>query len=255
MGLPTGAKAACSFLGAGVLLYGLFSCEALLDVGSLTERRIDAIDAGAVQGDVDIPATSQGNQGGSEAHPGQDSSSDDDDAQPHGEDGPDTEPTLADAGSVPPGDAAPTDASAGPDSSLPADTGPAPIADAADTGISADSSNAPTDSGEALDDSGIVAPASGCDAGYTVLTMSKLDRAVMFDTTGPVCVTYKGDIGGWTAANVSGRKVTVVGSTTQTLTTIPTGNQPGLKAGTDGYIYWNFTAGAESYASLTAFSD
>jgi hypothetical protein len=167
------------------------------------------------------------------------------------------EQTVADTGSAAAGDAAPTDAGAtsGQDSASPADTGPAPIADAADTGLTADSSNAPMDSGDALDDSGIVAPAPGCDAGYTVLTMSKLDRAVMFDTTGPVCISYKGDIGGWTAANVSGRKVTVVGSTTQTLNTIATGNQPGLKAGTDGYIYWNFTAGVYSYASLTAFSD
>jgi len=237
-----------------VLLYGLCSCEALLDVGSLTERRIDAIDAGNGQGEVDSSAAAQGNPIASEAHPGQESSSEDDDAQPHAEDGPNMEPTVADSESAPAEDGAPTDAG-GPDSSLPTDTGPGSIADAADTGISADSSNLPTDSGEALDGSGVVAPSSGCDAGYTVLTMSKLDRAVIFDTTGPVCITYKGDIGGWTAANVSGRKVTVVGSTTQTLNTIATGNQPGLKAGPDGYIYWNFTAGVDSYASLTAFSD
>jgi hypothetical protein len=74
-----------------------------------------------------------------------------------------------------------------------------------------------------------------------------------FGTTGAVCVTYMGNITGWQASNVDGRSVTVVGSTTQTLATIPNANQPGLNAGADGYIYWNYSAGTETYTSMSVF--
>jgi hypothetical protein len=76
-----------------------------------------------------------------------------------------------------------------------------------------------------------------------------------FGTTGAVCVTYKGSVTGWNASNIDGRTVTAVGSTTQTPTpsggTLP--NQPGLMPGTDGYIYWNYTAGTLTYASMSTF--
>jgi hypothetical protein len=87
-----------------------------------------------------------------------------------------------------------------------------------------------------------------------VIPIAMLGAAVVFDTTGPVCVTYMGgSITGWNASNVDGRGVTVVGSTTQTLDPIPNTNQPGEGAGPDGYIYWNFTAGTASYAAMSAF--
>jgi hypothetical protein len=31
------------------------------------------------------------------------------------------------------------------------------------------------------------------------------------------------------------------------------GNQPGIAAGADGYVYWNFTAGTYSYAGMSCF--
>ena len=76
-----------------------------------------------------------------------------------------------------------------------------------------------------------------------------------FGTTGAVCVTFQGNVTGWNASNVGGRSVTVSGSTTQTPAIAGTslGNQPGLNAGADGYVYWNFTGGAGDvdYASMT----
>jgi hypothetical protein len=75
-----------------------------------------------------------------------------------------------------------------------------------------------------------------------------------FGTTGPVCVTFHGNVNGWNASNVTARTVIVTGSTTQmpavTGGSIP--NQPSLTASSDGYIYWNYTggAGAFTYAAM-----
>jgi hypothetical protein len=79
------------------------------------------------------------------------------------------------------------------------------------------------------------------------------DSSPAFDTTGAVCVTYEGNIDGWGADSAEGRSVTVVGATTQTLTPIPMGDQPGLDAGADGYIYWNYSAGTFNFTSMYVF--
>jgi hypothetical protein len=63
-----------------------------------------------------------------------------------------------------------------------------------------------------------------------------------FNALGAVCVKFQGNITGWNASNAQGRTITVTGATTQTVTGssgVP--NQPGLTAGPDGYVYWNFT--------------
>jgi hypothetical protein len=127
----------------------------------------------------------------------------------------------------------PADASAGADATAPQDVGTP-----ADIGVPIDT--APP-------------PPMGCAPGATVIPLTVLGSAVVFGTTGAVCVTYMGSVTGWNASNVEGRSVTVMGSTTQTLAMIPGENQPGLMPGADGYIYWNFTSGTASYASMSAF--
>jgi hypothetical protein len=79
-------------------------------------------------------------------------------------------------------------------------------------------------------------------------------------TVGPltqaVCVTFMGSVpDGWNASNVSGCSVTVTGGgATQMITgTAAQGNQPAMPAGTDGFVYWNFTAGCMNYGSVQCF--
>jgi hypothetical protein len=74
--------------------------------------------------------------------------------------------------------------------------------------------------------------------------------------TQPVCVTLKGSVpAGWNASNVADCNVTVTGGgATQTLTGVAAaGNQPAMPAGSDGFVYWNFTAGCWNYGSVQCF--
>ncbi len=133
---------------------------------------------------------------------------------------------------APPGDAsplpeaaAPPDDASPPDEAAPVDTGPPPP------------------------------PPTGCATGAMMVAMTKLGASGNFGSAGAVCVTYMGTVSGWNASSVTGRTVTAVGSTTQTPTIMgdQLGNQPGLAPGADGYIYWNFSAGSESYSAMSTF--
>jgi hypothetical protein len=133
-----------------------------------------------------------------------------------------TSPSSQDTGS--PGEtSAPVDSPVNPPDGGPVDTGPPPP------------------------------PPTGCAADAGVIAMPATKNSGNFNELGAVCVTYIGNINGWQASNTVGRSVTVVGATTQTLATIPNENQPGLNAGADGYIYWNYSAGTENYTSMSVF--
>jgi hypothetical protein len=75
-----------------------------------------------------------------------------------------------------------------------------------------------------------------------------------FNSTGPVCIQYKGNVTGWNSNNSQGRTITASGATTVVIpgaSGVP--NQPGITAGADGYVYWNFTAGTYSYAGMSCW--
>jgi hypothetical protein len=147
--------------------------------------------------------------------------------------------TELDETSLPPSEdaAPPLDAAPFANSPLPAEaSGPA-------------DASAPVDSGPAAP------PPTGCASGATVLALPMDGSSVTFNTTGPACITYRASVNGWNASNVQGRTVTAMGSTTQmpVIDGDSLGDQPALVPGADGYVYWNFTAGAESYASMSTF--
>jgi hypothetical protein len=79
-----------------------------------------------------------------------------------------------------------------------------------------------------------------------------------FMTTAAVCVELQGSVHqGWGISNGQGHMVTVVsgaGSSgpidaSGSLSTLPTAPQ----AASDGFVYWNFTAGSVDYTSLYIF--
>ena len=112
--------------------------------------------------------------------------------------------------------------------------------------------SAPVETGPPPDDGG------GCSAGSTIITAtdpstgSTAGTAGNFGTTGAVCVKVMGGIvsmyGGWNSSNVTGRTVTLNG------TTVPVGGAQGaVPAGPDGYAIWEWSAGADSYASMSLY--
>jgi hypothetical protein len=120
-------------------------------------------------------------------------------------------------------------------------------------------SDAATDaSHDATTDSATDAGGStGCASGATVISPTSCSSLPSFNTTGAVCVRLKlNTVNGWNASNVQGRTVTAKGATTQGPITPTNGsipNQPGLSAGSDGYVYFNFTAGAVNYTSMACW--
>jgi hypothetical protein len=102
------------------------------------------------------------------------------------------------------------------------------------------------------------ADGSGCEAGSLVITATDPSTGNGpgtvgdFGTTGAVCVKVLGGIvsqyGGWNSSNVTGRTVTLNGMS------VPVGGSQGAVApGPDGYATWQWTAGADSYASMALF--
>jgi hypothetical protein len=102
---------------------------------------------------------------------------------------------------------------------------------------------------------------AGCSSGATVITVSYTNaNSGNFNTTGPVCVELLGSVKqGWGLSNEAGRMLTLTSAAgamgpidaTQytTLTQTP-------QAGSDGYVYWNFTAETnpmDNYTSLYIF--
>jgi hypothetical protein len=75
-----------------------------------------------------------------------------------------------------------------------------------------------------------------------------------FNTTAAVCVVHTGGVNGWNGSNLQGRTVTVTGSTTPIT---PSGgsivNQPAVSPGSDGNVYFNFTAGMYTYAAMACW--
>jgi len=228
------------------LLPAISGCEDVLGLGDLTER-------GAASGlSVDSAANDMADS--ADEPPGPDASSfESDDAQEASGQG-------AAAGDAPNGLTATADAAGIPDVGAPADVLAAPPsaeggaeAGTVDAQASAGAdSSAPKADAAAEPDAG--AP-PGCAAGATIIVMPAIDHSVAFGTLGAVCVTYKGTyVNGWNASNVQGRSVTVTGSTTTALATVPEGdNQAGLTAGPNGMITWSFTAGRFAYAAMFAF--
>jgi sugar lactone lactonase YvrE len=102
---------------------------------------------------------------------------------------------------------------------------------------------------------GLPRPA-GCASGAKVFAVDSCGNLTSFGTTGPVCVKVNlNAVNGWNASNVQGRTVTAQGATTQGPfapgANLP--NQPGLTAGSDGSVYFNFTAGQASYTSMACW--
>ncbi len=148
---------------------------------------------------------------------------------------PDTITTFADSPSLP-------------DSSTQIDTGTQ--VDAPATSPDAEpADSAPVDTGPPPP------PPTGCATGATVIAMKAKGASGNFNVLGAVCVTFTSSVSGWNASNVQGRSVTAVGSTTQmpVISGDSLGNQPGLSPGTDGYIYWNYTAGSVDFTSMSIF--
>jgi hypothetical protein len=245
----------------GLLLQATSGCEVLLGVGGLREPGTDGENAPGASQDAaglsdDAPDLEQGQGQGATSNPNGESGVADgmapleDDAAPFEEAGDAVGQAETDDASAAPGIAE----AGGPDAGSPAssadDASANAIADVDALGF-ADSSLAGDTGASPPVDSG---PPPNCAAGANALTISKIGTPVAFGTVGAVCVSYKGSVGGWNASSTEGRSVTVVGSTTQHLATIPAGmNQPGIGPGADGYIYWNFTSGTYSYAAVNTF--
>jgi endoglucanase len=107
-------------------------------------------------------------------------------------------------------------------------------------------------------DSGGDAPAlpAACAAASEVVYVTTLPGTTgNFGTTGTVCVVYQGSVNGWGVSNGQGRVVTVIGATNVGPfdATGDANTMPALGAGSDGFIYWIFTGGADNYASLYIF--
>jgi len=255
---PTARQATFALFAVAAILRGLSGCEALLDVGGLTERASG--DGGQDEQGSFVDATSLVPP---DAGPGADVASEQGDASTQAESStepPETGPRDVSAVSED-AEAGGNDSGSSPDSASQAGDA-SPVADAgaeasvaADAEATMDASMATRDSGDAALDGSGSAPPNGCAANVTVLVMPTRDSLVQFNTGGAVCVKFKGGIDGWNASNAAGRSVTLVGGgATQTLKTIVDDqNQPGMTAGTDGYIYWNFTAGTFFFASVLAF--
>jgi hypothetical protein len=258
---PTVRQATFTLVGVAAIVRGLCGCEALLDVGRLTERASG--DSGQDEQGSFVDAT---NLVPPDASPGTDAASEQGDASTQAESGTDLAETGPQDVSAAPGDSegvgndsgpSPDSAFQGDDASSVADAGDAGdgATAAADAEVPLDASMATRDAGDAAPADSGSAPPKGCAANVTVLVMPTLDSLIQFNTGGAVCVKFKGGIDGWNASNAAGRSVTLVGGgATQTLKTIVDDqNQPGMTAGTDGYIYWNFTAGTFFFASVLAF--
>jgi hypothetical protein len=100
--------------------------------------------------------------------------------------------------------------------------------------------------------------ASGCASGAKVISLSACGGTPPFNTTGPVCVKVKASaVNGWNASNIQGRTVVAEGASTQG-PVAPTNyggvpDQPGLSAGPDGFVYFDFTAGQVSYSTMACW--
>jgi hypothetical protein len=98
---------------------------------------------------------------------------------------------------------------------------------------------------------------TGCAAGSTTITIAANSNSGNFGVTTAVCIVLMGNVNGWQASNVQGRTVTVTGATTSSpaITGDSLSNQPAVSAGSDGFIYWNYTGGtgAVPYASMSVF--
>jgi PQQ-like domain len=125
---------------------------------------------------------------------------------------------------------------------------------AKDTGADAAKDASPETGSDAATDA---SSSAGCATGATVLSPAACSSMPSFNTTGAVCVKIKvATVNGWNASNVQGRTATAKGSTTQGPITPTNGsipNQPGLSAGSDGFVYFNFTAGSVNYTSMACW--
>jgi hypothetical protein len=133
---------------------------------------------------------------------------------------------------------------------------PRPGGSDAGTDAAADAANDAATDG-ASDAASDGAASSGCANGATVISAAACSSMPSFGTTGAVCVkVHVNTVNGWNASNVQGRTATAKGATTQGPITPTNGsipNQPGLSAGSDGYVYFNFTAGQVNYSSMACW--
>jgi len=94
----------------------------------------------------------------------------------------------------------------------------------------------------------------GCPVDALVLPQTACSADITFNTIGAVCVPVQlPSITGWNASNMQGRTITVTGATMQGPLTPgeATGAEPGLSAGPDGFIYFNFTGADNAVASAS----
>jgi hypothetical protein len=97
-------------------------------------------------------------------------------------------------------------------------------------------------------------PAS-CAAASVILQITSLPGSSgSFATTDSACVLFHGSVSGWGVSNADGRTVTAIGATTFGPTPTSQLNvPPAIAAGADGFIYWVFTPGTQSFASMFIF--
>lgn len=131
-----------------------------------------------------------------------------------------------------------------------------------DDGSNDDASSGSASGGAELDATLDVTIGPGCgDGGEAVLVLSPAAGSYTantgnFMTTGPVCVELQGSVHqGWCVANGQGRTLTLTSASgVQGPVDASAGCFPGLpaapQAGSDGFVYWNFTAGDNNYTSL-----
>ena len=149
----------------------------------------------------------------------------------------------------------PFDSSVGDDSSI-ADAS-VPQADADASVPSGDS--APQDGGSDASDAvtTTMEAGAGCDPGVLAITLpagATNANTGNFGTVGPVCVQLKGSVAmAWNVSNGSGRTVRVTsasGTSPPQDASAASFTPAAPQAGPDGFVYWNFSAGAYTYASM-----
>jgi hypothetical protein len=96
---------------------------------------------------------------------------------------------------------------------------------------------------------------AACAAASVILQIPRLrGTSGSFGTADSACVLFHGSVSGWGVSNGEGRTVTAIGATTFGPTSTSMLKTPSAIApSVDGFVYWIFTPGTRSYASMFIF--
>jgi hypothetical protein len=96
---------------------------------------------------------------------------------------------------------------------------------------------------------------AACAAASVILQIPRLrGTSGSFGTADSACVLFHGSVSGWGVSNCGGRTVTAIGATTFGPTsTSMLKTTPAIAPSVDGFVYWVFTPGTQSYASMFIF--